>query len=409
MSDFNQQIEDAIREENLLNEMPNEENNAANTLAELGNNPVDFDQYNDVMGNDVFDAAVGQANEPVNEPANADGKQPVYKLATCFVQWGKVIIDIIQTQISLMESMAHIRSIDHNHQGPKGQVQAPYEMLQRIPGANQQDKHFCHRDFNQDAATIQPNLKAIYDSMKVSITAWIGDLETQRKEIEVLRNNIYANMANRPHKDQRISDSIREVKNALTMRNEKNKEFKDMFTDNKFSVAVPKARIANVIGGPSNKPIQKKWNRKPPQRRHTFNQDHFEYVPYQQCGLCTMMRNPRSLYRQCGMTNNNNDYYRYMPRNATAFNAIPGGLADDRSVNEFDRVELQKGIGVEREHTSDDRIATEIAMDHLTEDPQYYTKLQVFENQMNDEDSDPYYSRIRESSVYQQCNVCRYK
>ena len=27
------------------------------------------------------------------------------------------------------------------------------------------------------------------------------------------------------------------------------------------------------------------------------------------------------------------------------------------------------------EHTNDDKIATEIAMDHLTEDPEYYSKL----------------------------------
>jgi hypothetical protein len=37
--------------------------------------------------------------------------------------------------------------------------------------------------------------------------------------------------------------------------------------------------------------------------------------------------------------------------------------------------ELKKGIKVEKEHTSDVKKATRIAMDHLSEDPKYYTKL----------------------------------
>lgn len=37
--------------------------------------------------------------------------------------------------------------------------------------------------------------------------------------------------------------------------------------------------------------------------------------------------------------------------------------------------ELKKGIKVEKEHTSDVRRAARIAMDHLVEDPKYYTKL----------------------------------
>ena len=37
--------------------------------------------------------------------------------------------------------------------------------------------------------------------------------------------------------------------------------------------------------------------------------------------------------------------------------------------------QLVKGIGVESEHTSDEKIAREIALDHLAEDPNYYTKL----------------------------------
>jgi len=37
--------------------------------------------------------------------------------------------------------------------------------------------------------------------------------------------------------------------------------------------------------------------------------------------------------------------------------------------------ELSIGVQVEMEHTNDEKIATEIAMDHLTEDPEYYSKL----------------------------------
>jgi hypothetical protein len=54
---------------------------------------------------------------------------------------------------------------------------------------------------------------------------------------------------------------------------------------------------------------------------------------------------------------------------------IPGGLADNKKPSDFSQSELSLGISVELEHTSDRKIAEEIAMDHLTEDPKYYTKL----------------------------------
>lgn len=37
--------------------------------------------------------------------------------------------------------------------------------------------------------------------------------------------------------------------------------------------------------------------------------------------------------------------------------------------------EIAEGIRVEMEHTNDPRVAREIAADHLTEDPRYYSKL----------------------------------
>jgi hypothetical protein len=43
--------------------------------------------------------------------------------------------------------------------------------------------------------------------------------------------------------------------------------------------------------------------------------------------------------------------------------------------------ELDAGIKVEREHTSSDQAAKEIALDHLAELPDYYSKLDKMENQ----------------------------
>ena len=54
---------------------------------------------------------------------------------------------------------------------------------------------------------------------------------------------------------------------------------------------------------------------------------------------------------------------------------LPGGLADKSSPREFNSKELAKGVKVELEHTGDRDLAQEIAMDHLKEDPRYYTKL----------------------------------
>lgn len=54
---------------------------------------------------------------------------------------------------------------------------------------------------------------------------------------------------------------------------------------------------------------------------------------------------------------------------------LEGGKGDASTAKDFDSDELAKGIETEMEHTDDKTIAKEIAMDHLTEDSQYYTKL----------------------------------
>jgi len=54
---------------------------------------------------------------------------------------------------------------------------------------------------------------------------------------------------------------------------------------------------------------------------------------------------------------------------------LPGGVGDRTPPNQVDPIQLSIGIQVEMEHTNDLGVAQEIAMDHLTEDPEYYSKL----------------------------------
>lgn len=58
---------------------------------------------------------------------------------------------------------------------------------------------------------------------------------------------------------------------------------------------------------------------------------------------------------------------------------IPGGLSDSMKPSDFDEAALAKGTAAELEHTSDEALAVEIAMDHLVEDPDYYAKLEKME------------------------------
>jgi hypothetical protein len=51
-------------------------------------------------------------------------------------------------------------------------------------------------------------------------------------------------------------------------------------------------------------------------------------------------------------------------------------IADKHSTSiEELKKELTKGIETEKEHTDSEATAREIAMDHLVEDPKYYTKV----------------------------------
>ena len=54
---------------------------------------------------------------------------------------------------------------------------------------------------------------------------------------------------------------------------------------------------------------------------------------------------------------------------------VPGGKGDKTKESDVCPKQLKVGIAVEKEHTSDIKLAKEIAIDHLTEDPEYYSKL----------------------------------
>jgi hypothetical protein len=56
-------------------------------------------------------------------------------------------------------------------------------------------------------------------------------------------------------------------------------------------------------------------------------------------------------------------------------NKLVGGVGDATAPSDVNPAELAMGVTVEMEHTTDPDIATEIALDHLSENPTYYTDL----------------------------------
>lgn len=58
---------------------------------------------------------------------------------------------------------------------------------------------------------------------------------------------------------------------------------------------------------------------------------------------------------------------------------LPNGRSKGHRASEFDPVQLHCGTLVEHEHTTNANVAKHIAMDHLVEDPRYYTKLARFD------------------------------
>lgn len=85
--------------------------------------------------------------------------------------------------------------------------------------------------------------------------------------------------------------------------------------------------------------------------------------------------------------------YKLLTRNQTSVqetvDLVPGGLAKNKTLEDLAKkyrtttleagTKLAKGMDIEKEHTDSKTIAKEIAMDHLWEDLQYYTKLNKIE------------------------------
>jgi len=59
---------------------------------------------------------------------------------------------------------------------------------------------------------------------------------------------------------------------------------------------------------------------------------------------------------------------------------VRGGKADWMSDDRFSDKQLRMGVSIEKEHTTNPRLAKEIAKDHLTEDRNYYTHLNEMED-----------------------------
>jgi hypothetical protein len=59
---------------------------------------------------------------------------------------------------------------------------------------------------------------------------------------------------------------------------------------------------------------------------------------------------------------------------------IPGGKGEGKSPMEFSQEQILMGLKVEMEHTDDPMYALEIVLDHLTEDPEYYTSKETPED-----------------------------
>ena len=61
---------------------------------------------------------------------------------------------------------------------------------------------------------------------------------------------------------------------------------------------------------------------------------------------------------------------------------LSGGLAEGQNPERYDRKQLEIGTEVEMEHTNNPYIARRIAMDHLSEYPDYYKRLKAMEHRL---------------------------
>ncbi len=64
---------------------------------------------------------------------------------------------------------------------------------------------------------------------------------------------------------------------------------------------------------------------------------------------------------------------------------MPGGHADGKAIINYDLKQLLIGINFERDHTKDNMLALELAMDHLERIPDYYTRLEKMDAECQSE------------------------
>ena len=105
--------------------------------------------------------------------------------------------------------------------------------------------------------------------------------------------------------------------------------------------------------------------------------------------------NPKDVKKlKSKLDKDSSDEYTPVKEIAVQIDKIPGGLAKGMTLSDIAKhhkislenikQEFIKGYAIEREHTTDTNIAKEIALDHLYEDPRYYTKLDKIENPVNE-------------------------
>ena len=75
------------------------------------------------------------------------------------------------------------------------------------------------------------------------------------------------------------------------------------------------------------------------------------------------------------LTKDANYYVKLKRIGLLEFEDFVGGLGDNKLDTDFDPIKLSKAVAKEKEHSSDENQAKEIAKDHLSIDPDYYEKL----------------------------------
>jgi hypothetical protein len=81
-----------------------------------------------------------------------------------------------------------------------------------------------------------------------------------------------------------------------------------------------------------------------------------------------------------------------------AMEHLKGGMGDGKQDVEFDPEELAMGVAIEREHTNSALIAKEIAKDHLSEIPDYYSRLKNMEKQADVPSEEPKPEDVQEEA-----------